>query len=251
MRDRGAVERFHLLFLAELGRQLDKQLYAVKGGCNLRFFFHSPRYSEDLDIDVRTINPRTLANKVSRVLGSRSFRLALETQGLALGRVTTPKQTDTTQRWKAALDVAAPEASLRTKIEFSRRGIDEGTAFDPVDPTLIGRYNLAPVFLTHYTSTTAFMQKTRALAGRAETQARDVFDLDLLLRAGGRPQQITGLDRSDIDCGVANAMTVTFDDYVAQVQAYLPDGEPGVPSSPADWDQLVLRVVTALEGLPK
>jgi len=32
------VERFHLLFLAQLGHNLDKSCYALKGGCNLRFF---------------------------------------------------------------------------------------------------------------------------------------------------------------------------------------------------------------------
>ncbi len=247
MRDRQAVERFHLVFLAELGRQLDKQLYAVKGGCNLRFFFKSPRYSEDLDIDVQTIEKSTLTNKVSRLLGSRSFRLALATHGLTVGQITTPKQTDTTQRWKIALDVSAPAASLRTKIEFSRRGVDQGTSFDPVDSMLIGRYSLAPVFLSHYTSTTAFVQKARALARRVETQARDVFDLDLLLRAGQWPPDVSESGRGDFEGAVANAMTVSFDDYLGQVRAFLPEDEPNVPASSAEWDQLVLRVVTALE----
>jgi len=29
------VELFHLLFLDQLGRKLDKRFYALKGGCNL------------------------------------------------------------------------------------------------------------------------------------------------------------------------------------------------------------------------
>lgn len=32
------VELFHLLFLDVFGRKVDKRFYAVKGGCNLRFF---------------------------------------------------------------------------------------------------------------------------------------------------------------------------------------------------------------------
>ncbi len=48
------VELFHLLFLDQLGRKLDKSFYALKGGCNLRFFMKSIRYSEDVDIDIRT-----------------------------------------------------------------------------------------------------------------------------------------------------------------------------------------------------
>jgi predicted nucleotidyltransferase component of viral defense system len=33
-----------------MSRAEDKTLYALKGGCNLRFFFDSVRYSEDIDL---------------------------------------------------------------------------------------------------------------------------------------------------------------------------------------------------------
>ena len=53
------VELFHLLFLDQLGRKLDKRFYALKGGANLRFFARSLRYSEDIDLDtVARLNPR-------------------------------------------------------------------------------------------------------------------------------------------------------------------------------------------------
>ena len=47
------VELFHLLFLDFLGRKLDKRYCVLKGGCTLRFFMKSFRYSEDMDIDVQ------------------------------------------------------------------------------------------------------------------------------------------------------------------------------------------------------
>ena len=50
-----SVELFHLLFLRHVSEKLEKGLYAIKGGCNLRFFFKSIRYSEDMDLDVRTV----------------------------------------------------------------------------------------------------------------------------------------------------------------------------------------------------
>ena len=50
--DRQKQEIFHFLFLERLLKISDPKLYVIKGGVNLRFFFHSPRYSEDLDIDV-------------------------------------------------------------------------------------------------------------------------------------------------------------------------------------------------------
>lgn len=48
----------------------DKGLIALKGGCNLRFFFGSVRYSEDMDLDVVVIAKETLKNQVDRLLKS-------------------------------------------------------------------------------------------------------------------------------------------------------------------------------------
>ena len=49
-------ELFHLEFLRCLSRKIRAEFYALKGGVNLRFFFKSFRYSEDMDIDVHTIS---------------------------------------------------------------------------------------------------------------------------------------------------------------------------------------------------
>src|SRR3990170_6022446 len=53
---RQLIEYFHLIFLDRLGRKIDKRLYTLKGGCNLRFYFQSFRYSEDIDFDIQIIN---------------------------------------------------------------------------------------------------------------------------------------------------------------------------------------------------
>src|SRR5262245_26327279 len=101
---REGVELFHLVFLGELGTKLDKSRYALKGGCNLRFFFKSVRYSEDIDIDVGGVTVTTLTRNVERALGSRSLGLTLKVAGVGLSSVSAPKQTETTQRWKLLLD---------------------------------------------------------------------------------------------------------------------------------------------------
>jgi hypothetical protein len=51
------VERFHLLFLAQLVRRVKPGLFVLKGGCNLRFFHRSIRYSQDMDLDLGEIGP--------------------------------------------------------------------------------------------------------------------------------------------------------------------------------------------------
>ena len=48
---KATVELIHLVLLDLLGRKVDKKQYALKGGCNLRFFFKSIRYSDDMDLD--------------------------------------------------------------------------------------------------------------------------------------------------------------------------------------------------------
>ena len=68
--DRETVELFHLQFVRALGAGPDKAKYAIKGGCNLRFYFGSIRYSEDLDLDVRFIGQaQNLVRSVCRASG--------------------------------------------------------------------------------------------------------------------------------------------------------------------------------------
>ncbi len=45
-------EVFHLVFLGALVRSVPLSAFTLKGGTNLRFFFGSIRYSEDVDLDV-------------------------------------------------------------------------------------------------------------------------------------------------------------------------------------------------------
>lgn len=108
------VELFHLVFLRALvARGEDKGLFALKGGCNLRFFFRSVRYSEDIDLDVAVVAKGTLERKVERLLQSPTVQAPLRAHGIELVEVSAPKQTDTTQRWKAGLRAAALPVPLR------------------------------------------------------------------------------------------------------------------------------------------
>src|SRR3972149_2879402 len=114
------VEQFHLLFLAQLGRRLDKTLYVLKGGCNLRFFHRSVRDSEDMDLDLGAADAHVLRDKVRAVFTSRPFAQILEARGMAVEHVTGQKQTGTTQRWKLGLQVGPGAAPFPARIGFSR-----------------------------------------------------------------------------------------------------------------------------------
>src|SRR5689334_9273310 len=115
------VELFHLIFLRHLGERVDRLHYSLKGGCNLRFFFKSVRYSEDIDLDVRVIAKDTLKSQVSKLLNSTAFQQVLKTRKLSIIEANPVEQTDTTQRWKLRVQGPATGLSVPTKIEFSRR----------------------------------------------------------------------------------------------------------------------------------
>src|SRR5262245_29506010 len=110
---------FHLHFLRVLSGRDARGACVVKGGCNLRFFFGSARYSEDIDLDVTGTAPGTLRNVVDGVLSSQALARLLAPAAIRVASVTRPKQTDTTQRWRVRLTHESSE--LPTKIEFSRR----------------------------------------------------------------------------------------------------------------------------------
>ena len=240
------VEQFHLLFLAQLGRRLDKTLYVVKGGCNLRFFHHSIRLSEDLDLDVAGIGRHALQEKIRLLLRSATFTQVLRARGISLDRVSEPKQTDTTQRWKVGLGWGSGHTPLPTKVEFSRRGLDDDVGFGSVDPGLIRAYQLPPFMASHYRPNAALRQKIGALANRRELQARDVFDVHHLIAGGAGAEALHGLDAHDVERARANALSIDFPTFKGQVLAFLPPENQTHYDSQVLWDTLVLEVVEFL-----
>jgi predicted nucleotidyltransferase component of viral defense system len=180
---RGAqvIELFHLAFLQVLQARLDQARYVLKGGANLRYFFDSVRYSEDIDLDADQIEAWALTEKVNGILASPTIDAVLRSGGLAVDGFTKPKQTDTTQRWKVAIAVSGRRETVRTKIEFSYRNGERRHVLEPVAGRIVAPYALRAPTVQHYTADAATEQKIKALAGRSETQ--QLFVADTLLAA--------------------------------------------------------------------
>lgn len=240
------VEQFHLLFLDQLGRKLDKRHYALKGGCNLRFYLKSIRYSEDIDIDVQHTSVDKLQDCVEQIIKGASLAKILLSRGMKITYYSSPKQTETTQRWKLALLSKGADLPLHTKIEFSRRGMSEPVVFEPVDGLLMRAYQLTPILASHYPADVAFKQKVNALIHRSQTQARDIFDLAHLLRCGVSTQSMS-LPTQWREAQ-QNALSVSFDDFKGQVLSFLSPEYQEQYAAPEVWDEMVLRVVDALKG---
>jgi predicted nucleotidyltransferase component of viral defense system len=245
--ERQAIEVFHLVFVAHLGRRVDKALFAIKGGCNLRFYCRSIRYSEDIDFDIRTMAKATLANNVDTIMASAAFKQALRVKQIEIEHVSRAKQTDTTQRWKIGIQLAGGK-TIPTKVEFSRRrGLDDGHLLEPVDAELIRTYELYPVLAQHYSREAAFRQKIVALSRRTVAQARDVFDLKLLLDGGAGKEKLPAEAAGEIPRAVENAMTIGYDEFSGQVRAYLGDDYQEYYGSRKVWEALHQEVINALE----
>lgn len=237
------VEFFHLAFLDQLGRKLDKRLYALKGGCNLRFFLGSIRYSQDIDLDVTTIWGATLKKTVNTILTSTGLTLQLKAQSLEIAHVSEAKQTDTTQRWKVQLQ-GQRGMTFPTKIEFSRRGLEHPVEFEPINSTILSSYRLHPIFVPHYGPNIAFKQKIRALALRSETQARDIWDLFHLINAYGALEG----DGEYLTKACENIYSMSFSDFKDQVIAFFPPDMQNQYNSKI-WDEIQLKVLEYLESI--
>jgi len=135
-------EIFHFLFLERLLKIADPRLFVLKGGVNLRFFFASPRYSEDMDLDVLAGSVATLRKNGYRILEDPAFARNLATYGIARLVINDPakaEQAATTQRFRAQLVNTAGE-SYPTRVAFSRRGGVEDYRLETLDPSIARAY---------------------------------------------------------------------------------------------------------------
>lgn len=241
------IECFHLVLLRMLEARLDRAGWVVKGGANLRAWFGSLRYSEDLDVDIVRGSVHSLREKVDKLLASPAFRDMLGAQGLELTRSTKPKQTETTQRWKFELRAQRVTLPLHTRVEFSRRGSAEEYVLEPVRSEIVRPYGLPAPTANHYTARAAVRQKIEALAARAETQARDVWDLEHLLRTTqANPGPFRPAQRKTVGAALDRAMGISFDVFKAQVIPYLAPEHQEVYGTAEAWARICELVVDRL-----
>ncbi len=97
---------------------------------------------------------------------------------------------------------------------------------------------------------TALAQKIAALAARTEPQARDVFDLQLLLaRTDARSPDLSHLRKRTIADAIERAMGISYDEYRSKVVAYLDPEHAELYEDPTAWDAMQDMVVSRLQEL--
>ncbi|HET6628641.1 MAG TPA: nucleotidyl transferase AbiEii/AbiGii toxin family protein [Woeseiaceae bacterium] len=260
MTSRQLREAFHFCFLERLLRIADARLFVLKGGVNLRFFFHSPRYSEDMDLDVLAGAVPTLRKNGYKILDDAAFRRTLRTFGITDLEINDPvraKHTQTTQRFRVRLVTTAGER-LPSKVEFSRRAAGreqisdhmQSTAVDRIDTEIARRYNRLSFRCQHYTAEAAIVQKVLALAGRPATQARDVFDLDVLQRGGyAQARQLQrSIGQHELALASQNLESLSFDDFSGQVLEFLDEDDRQEYASAEAWRSMKEQVENLLRA---
>lgn len=232
------IECFHLAFLTALTQRVDLASIALKGGANLRYFFDSVRYSEDIDFDVVSGAEWKLRDQVGAILNSPALLLLLRSSQISIAQANESKQTGTTQRWKLLLASPTSPRPISTKIEFSRRNGDQRWQIDQVPERVVEPYALRPPTILHYLAPAATQQKIDALALRTETQARDVFDLELLFRSHPGVVAQGAVTNDRLQEAVDRALELPFVAFQSQVVPFL---EPAIADSytdPAVWKQI-------------
>jgi hypothetical protein len=243
------IECFHLVLLRAMEPRVDRAAWAVKGGVNLRAWFGSLRYSEDMDLDVFGLSAHALREKMDKLLLSPALLDTLASQGLGLARSSKPKQTETTQRWKLELRADGVALPIHTRIEFSRRGGSEEYCLEPARSEIVRPYGLQPPTVNHYAARSAARQKIRALASRKETQARDVWDLEHLIRTSGVDGSPFSPDeRRTLATALDRAMGLPFDAYRSQVVPYLEPDHQETYGTADTWERIRELVVERLSG---
>ena len=226
----GAVELLHFVFLERLLRISDAKLYVLKGGVNLRFHFGSPRYSEDMDLDVNPIVAvSTLKKNGYKILHDAALLRVLKTHGIAgleVNAIEKAKHTETTQRFRLRLETSAGQ-HIPTKIEFSRRGLQDGAVTESIPHEVARRIGRNAFFCGHYDAHTAMKQKIHALAGRTQTQARDLFDLYWLDSHADFLKAVNAFreesNDASIELAASNLAAITFEQFQGQVVEFLHD----------------------------
>lgn len=251
-----ACELVHLLILQELAEVHRGGGVTLKGGVSLRLFYGSPRYSEDMDLDGSPDGSAEIRTCLKGLFDDREFARRLQAFGIrGLDPGEGPnKDTETTFRYKFGV-IGGGGVRYPTKVEVSfraRHTVDEAVAESP-DQAVLGVYGLDPFEVRHYVRDAAVRQKIQALGGRREAQARDVFDLHVLVPGALDETLIDFLAKTlpshHLEEAHARALAISYDEYRGQVVEFLEESERASLGTEGAWDEMRLRAASLIENI--
>lgn len=251
-----AREVVHLLILEELGKVRAGEAVALKGGVNLRLFFQSVRYSEDIDLDGVSEFSQAVRSTIKGIFRDRTFSKRIRKLGIrGLDPGEGPnKDTSTTFRFKFGV-VLPGDVRHPTKVEVSFRPRHPGdrTVTEPVPSRFVKEYGIAPIPVCRYVLDAAVRQKIQALGGRNLAQARDVFDLHALVDGDVSDEVLDflagALTRNQLNTAHERAFSITFAEYEGQVIEFLPTEAREMYGTQSAWDEMCLEVAALIDAV--
>jgi len=116
---------------------------------------------------------------------------------------------------------------------------------EKVDSEIAKVYNKIGFLCPHYPADAAVLQKIQALAGRSETQARDLFDLDILQSENQLNQRFiqSNLTLELLNTAIEKAETISYEDFKGQVFEYILEEKRDLYSGKKKWERLRANVL--------
>lgn len=253
-----AREAVHVLILQRLADVREGTATVLKGGVNLRLFFGSPRYSEDMDLDGDLSASMAIRDAITAFIEDGSAVKSLRKLGI---RGIDPgdgpnKDTDTTFRYKFRV-LARGSIEYPTKVEVSFR---DKVADEQIEVAMPSRQAIKEylgtgnqLLVRHYTRNPAIRQKIVALAARSAVQARDVFDLHVLNpeqadSSGATIGYLSGTIESEIlQQAHDRALGMSYEEFEGQVLEYLAEDMRERFLSRESWEELQLQVAAMID----
>lgn len=222
---------------------------------NLRLFFQSVRYSEDIDLDGVPEFSQAIRSTIKGVFRDRTFLRRIRQLGIrGLDPGEGPKDTSTTFRYKFGV-VLPGDVRHPTKVEVSFRPRHPGdrTVTEPVPSRFVEEYDITPIPICRYVLDAAVRQKIQALGGRNLAQARDVFDLHALV-GGDVSDEMLGflagaLTRNQLDAAHERAFSITFAEYKGQVIEFLATEARETYGTEGAWDEMRLEAAALIDAV--
>lgn len=166
------------------------------------------------------------------------------------------KDTATTFRYKFGVIVGGGvRYPTKVEVSFRKRHAADHAVVEPPDAPILETYGLDALEVRHYVREAAVRQKIEALGGRREAQARDVFDLQVLLP--GAPteallQYLAEALRPDrLEEAYSRALAISYREYEGQVFEFLGEQARSRYGAESAWDEIRLRVAALIENVLK
>lgn len=243
-----AREIVHLLILRELAGIRRGTGIIAKGGVNLRLFFGSVRYSEDMDLDGTGQASEAIRGCLKGMFENNDFTRRLQGFGI---RELDPgegpnKDTETTFRYKFGVIVAGGiRYPTKVEVSFRDRHAADKAVLEAPPPEILRTYGMERLEVRHYVKEAAVRQKVDALGGRREAQARDVFDLHMLLPDPVPDKLVEFLAKtlgaSRLKDAHARALEITYAEYEGQVFEFLGEEARARYGTEGAWDEMRLQ----------